>query len=1341
MSNRNNDVPKNGLSIDTIETSDTISQFMEKCNNNFFNLLQYGGGTKGDDGAKGDQGVPTKPKVPIHVWKEGDGEEFQYEEEVSTSDGFEIRNYSEDLTDAKYQEGHLIILENAHVYILENNGSDILRPKFLLALHSYDQADVINGKNAYVHIAYANTPDGIDGFVTDEELRGENNITESVSTYGLQRNTPSTYNNTNVSNMPYMGIYSNDKQTSSSNPDRYTWVRIQGSTGLEGPQGDKGDKGDNFTGQSYTVDLDGDISTISLNVDRTRLYSDDYCKCTLHSYYGQNQSKLTLRNVTISMPKGYVFDGNNVINTSTSTRIGNIQILQSGENDVEIRFIPVDTFVFPETPIVFLIHVKTSIKDTNDQKTYTFNRDVIWTIKGIVSSFELEIIPKYRTIKLFENGEYFPENLLVGVYKTINGKRELFELNDNPSFKLLYKKYDENEWMPYETTGINVKKASTSCLEFKVVKNYGSTNTEEPEEIWDYEDVWVVADGKNTHYYHADLGNTESIMILSTGEKFNIGTEAEPKYCAELRNKNGYSITFDPKFYDGANELTITDVSIGSNSGEIYYNNGTFVRNLTSETIEGVTKYVFTVTQVPYDIETIPMTFNVTGKCPVYDKDGNIEEYIDCVDSIAFNVYISTITNTYTLVPTVSAFNTSTIGSNNTIGCDVYKNNIHIPISKLEKNGLVLKYVVYSSDTDNKEHLNYTEPLVYGDDNDENKFTANDVAIVFLLEYDNKEIVRSTVPLIKDGQNGKDGIDGKDGQNGKDGKDGETPSCIKTTIEGYSTTELPVNSTEWKTTLDELGTLSAGQQIYILNEYTWDNDTTSRGITVTLAGTQGADGKSRVLFYLGSFQDETLKGEKVEGKLDDERCDYYIDSNGDAWMRTGLNESADGYPSGSSLDSTNWKPSTKVGFLQSGAITADMINAQTITSDSGIVTKLFSQEIVSKNLTVDAAQITGTLDANEVNITNLTVDATQITGTLDAQKINTDGLTVSKLNTKPENNKDNISICENYIYCLNGDGRRNLKISSDNINIGCLDALFTPVNSVDVNKYVAINGWTNNNNKWINTNIVLSSQGTVNVNNDETADPVNYNGTCKPIGYVLKDTKFDMTIKISLNYYYWGNSVQPYTKISADKWGITSGTAQGWGKLPVGSSALTNSNLTGGYLLLYKKDENGIYVLVKLYSLSGEWIIENSDSVIFNPNSNFTSGNYRTKHVTDIQIPDDGEYGVELYFEPNSIYYTNTTNPSSNTYLNTRFIINVNRPEQYTEIGKNGLISYNIDTAIALNSDGVILKSKNADDGIYNFYGLKVNKSGIYIGTNTTDWKKLNLDKMIELGIIEDIPE
>ena len=143
MSNRNNDVPKNGLSITKIETSDTISQFMEKCNNNFFNLLQYGGGTKGDDGAKGDQGVPTKPKVPIHVWKKGE----QYSDETITSTGESIIDgYSDDeLQDVKYQEGHLIILESAHIYILEINEDDgKLKPKFILELQSCDPIQIVN---------------------------------------------------------------------------------------------------------------------------------------------------------------------------------------------------------------------------------------------------------------------------------------------------------------------------------------------------------------------------------------------------------------------------------------------------------------------------------------------------------------------------------------------------------------------------------------------------------------------------------------------------------------------------------------------------------------------------------------------------------------------------------------------------------------------------------------------------------------------------------------------------------------------------------------------------------------------------------------------------------------------------------------------------------------------------------------------------------------------------------------------------------------------------------------------------------------------------------------------
>ena len=42
-------------------------------------------------------------------------------------------------------------------------------------------------------------------------------------------------------------------------------------------------------------------------------------------------------------------------------------------------------------------------------------------------------------------------------------------------------------------------------------------------------------------------------------------------------------------------------------------------------------------------------------------------------DTISFNLYITTLTDTYTLVPSVSSFNTSTGKTGDTISCAVYK--------------------------------------------------------------------------------------------------------------------------------------------------------------------------------------------------------------------------------------------------------------------------------------------------------------------------------------------------------------------------------------------------------------------------------------------------------------------------------------------------------------------------------------------------------------------------------------------------------------------------------------------------------------------------------------------
>lgn len=764
---------KNTLSFQRIAGSDTISQFMEKVNNNFEKIIESNGGPAGVKGDDGDQGIPTKPKVPIHVWVEG--ENYAIENKLNEREYEVVHN--EDLTNVKYQEGHLIMLQNAHVYKLENIDGN-LTPKFMITLQSYDPASIINGKNAYVHIAYADSSNGQIGFVTAQEVRGEF-IEEQATTFGLNRN----LNTTDISNKAYMGMCSNENQKSPSHYSAYTWVRIQGNAGSaglqgetgpqgpQGPKGDKGDKGDGYTGHPFTIDLEGDMSTISVDIYGCRRYEDDYCECILHGYYGNENVNLSevCTKIEIKLPEEYdYYDVNkktDIVHVSDrKTIIGQIEKKSNG-NNIIIHFKPYANFVFPKKTILFPIHIEASVFDKDDGKTYDFARDLVWMVKGIVSTFELEILPQYRAIKLFDDGQYYPEKLLVTVYKVEDAKRDVFDFSqiENSDFTLLYKNLDDTIWKEYPDEGVDTK--GVSCLEFKVVRYYGSTDPKKPEEIWDYEDVWVVADGKSVHYYHADLGNAESMMVLTTGEMINEGTEDEPIYCAKLRNESGYSITFEPKFYDGTTELEVTDVNIGSINGEEYTKVGSFdytLGDLTEvEEVNGIKRYqiTFTITKVPYNVDMIPMTFDVRAKCPIYDNSGNITGEEAKNDSVSFNVYISTLSSLYTLIPTVSTYNTSTGKDGDTIGCSVYKNDVLIETTDLNQNALSLKYIVFDGGTEPKEPITYTEPLKYGKDDDiiKDEFTAEDVAIVFILSYRGNEVARSTVPLIKDGIDGRDG--------------------------------------------------------------------------------------------------------------------------------------------------------------------------------------------------------------------------------------------------------------------------------------------------------------------------------------------------------------------------------------------------------------------------------------------------------------------------------------------------------------------------------------------------------------------------------------------------------
>lgn len=198
QNNENKIVPIPGIL--EIAPSDTISQFMEKCNENFYKISMNGGGQTGSQGIQGSQGVPTKPKVPIHVWKEG--------EQYSSEDGFELvlkkDGENGELKDDIYQKGHLILLENAHVYRLKDveneNGTHVLKPEYIFTLQSFDPGSVIDGKTAYVHFRFKDGSELEDIFDSSE-----------LETFDKE----------------YIGIYSSNSETAPTDISKYTWNRIK----------------------------------------------------------------------------------------------------------------------------------------------------------------------------------------------------------------------------------------------------------------------------------------------------------------------------------------------------------------------------------------------------------------------------------------------------------------------------------------------------------------------------------------------------------------------------------------------------------------------------------------------------------------------------------------------------------------------------------------------------------------------------------------------------------------------------------------------------------------------------------------------------------------------------------------------------------------------------------------------------------------------------------------------------------------------------------------------------------------------------------------------------------
>jgi hypothetical protein len=402
--------------------------------------------------------------------------------------------------------------------------------------------------------------------------------------------------------------------------------------------------------------------------------------------------------------------------------------------------------------------------------------------------------------------------------------------------------------------------------------------------------------------------------------------------------------------------------------------------------------------------------------------------------------------------------------------------------------------------------------------------------------------------------------------------------------------------------------------------------------------------------------------------------------------------------------------------------------------------------------------------------------------------IKTANVICKELDTLPDANIDKINIKDNTIKCVTENGDINLKISSNPINSDFIDSL-SEGNMVDetVNSITpaaqppTVFSNVGNNLKTVNagssmikyrTNKEAHYSGNNNMINTDGDDLY-----CNRIGFVYGNSKLDievavgiynisspsaynantskllLTNKASYEYSDTGsiiNNPGSYSGAKLPKWTIfgSNNITPGWGR-PAASTYVVGGNtggnagtttFSGGHLLIYKYDnESNDYFSYKSYNFTNAW----TDRLepFKEPNtSNLLDWKYNT--ISDIIIEDDGIYAIEVCFEPNSIGVVDMSTSDEVTYcVVCPFKTHIQQalPNDFVEIGKDGIIVYNKKNTLSVGKGDVIISSKILDANGYdtfNFIGIKLNDEGIYLGTGSNNWEKLNIAKMKELGIL-----
>jgi hypothetical protein len=327
---------------------------------------------------------------------------------------------------------------------------------------------------------------------------------------------------------------------------------------------------------------------------------------------------------------------------------------------------------------------------------------------------------------------------------------------------------------------------------------------------------------------------------------------------------------------------------------------------------------------------------------------------------------------------------------------------------------------------------------------------------------------------------------------------------------------------------------------------------------------------------------------------------------------------------------------------------------------------------------IDADKIT--LTAQMIEATNFTVDAAKIKGILTAENIE----------TSPDLEEDKIFIKDNYIKILSNDGYRNIIISSDEISED-----FEPENIFD-NDYMS-RVCVFENNKLSMEKVSSASKA--------------YNNSSKAVN-LLSSTIFNNSGTI--------NSITLCFSLKTDesKQNITGPTdglyVSNWGLSTTSTFRMKINIYKINKDLSLERIGNPIPIESLGAAANAPWAVGGTQyPSIYNHV-------YNAMISPKIQLTDNGRYAFELEIPARCLSITGVDSVT-NPVLSVSFIMGIDRKlENYTEIGKNGLITKSNNCSLYINNDVIQMVASKDNKG--NAYGFKVTTDGIYYKNGTGTW-------------------